>query len=474
MAPSHTEPTRGHLRRWWDELLGRRSAERGAEHDGDHATDDRPDDGHHANDARTGTRPGAAASTSREHAADTPAGGERATGGEVDAPTATPPPSDLPPTDGPDRPVWEVAAPTAPAPDLPRLEGEVAADLCVIGLGGSGLTAIAEALDRGLSVVGLDAGPVAGRATGRNGGFLLAGTPLFHHDAVRRYGRERALAWYHATLAELERIVATDPGVRQVGSLRLAVDAQEEADVARQLDVMHADGLAAEPWDGPEGKGLLVPEDAATNPLTRCRAMADRVLAAGAELFAHSPARTVSGHRVTTTEGSVRCTRVVVAVDGALGAVLPELAGRVRPVRLQMLGTAPTTEVSLPRPVYARYGLDYWSQTPDGRIALGGGRDHGADEEEAAPPEPSETVQDHLDDLLRSRLGVTAPITHRWAATVGFTTSGLPVCEQVRPGVWAVGGYSGTGNVIGAMMARVAVELAHRGASDQADELFGT
>lgn len=404
-----------------------------------------------------------------------PAAGPTGAGpGAGDRPASPAPRADLPPTDGPDVPVWEVAEPRAAAPDLPRLEGEVAADLCVIGLGGSGLAAIAEALDRGLTVVGLDAGPVAGRATGRNGGFLLAGTALFHHDAVRRYGRERALAWYRATLVELDRIAAADAGVRRVGSLRLAVDAQEEADVARQLEAMHADGLAAEAWEGPEGVGLVVPEDAATNPLTRCRAMADRVVTAGAQLFAHSPARTVSGQRVTTTAGTVRCTRVVVAVDGALGAVLPELAGRVRPVRLQMLGTAPTTEVELTRPVYARYGLDYWSQTPDGRIALGGGRDHGADEEEGAPALPSEVVQSHLDDLLRARLGVTAPVTHRWAARVGFTNSGLPVCEQVRPGVWAVGGYSGTGNVIGAMMARIAVELAHRGSSDLADELFDT
>jgi glycine/D-amino acid oxidase-like deaminating enzyme len=49
---------------------------------------------------------------------------------------------------------------------------------------------------------------------------------------------------------------------------------------------------------------------------------------------------------------------------------------------------------------------------------------------------------------------VQAPITHRWAATVGYTHDGLPVVSEVRRGVWAVGGYSGTGNVIGALMGR--------------------
>jgi glycine/D-amino acid oxidase-like deaminating enzyme len=43
---------------------------------------------------------------------------------------------------------------------------------------------------------------------------------------------------------------------------------------------------------------------------------------------------------------------------------------------------------------------------------------------------------------------------------VGYTESGLPIVEQIRPGVWAVGGYNGTGNVIGALCARAAADAA--------------
>ncbi len=41
--------------------------------------------------------------------------------------------------------------------------------MCVVGLGGSGLTAVSELLARGARVVGLEAGGVAGGAAGRNG-----------------------------------------------------------------------------------------------------------------------------------------------------------------------------------------------------------------------------------------------------------------------------------------------------------------
>ena len=47
-----------------------------------------------------------------------------------------------------------------------------------------------------------------------------------------------------------------------------------------------------------------------------------------------------------------------------------------------------------------------------------------------------------------------------WAASVSFSADGAPVCEEVRDGVFAVGAYSGTGNVIGAICGRAAAAWA--------------
>ena len=123
------------------------------------------------------------------------------------------------------------------------------------------------------------------------------------------------------------------------------------------------------------------------------------------------------------------------------------------------VGTAPAPEVVIPCPVLTNHGFDYWQQLPDGSIALGGGRDRAMDSEWTGSNEPTDAIQRYLEALLRGPLGVHAPITHRWAANVSFTTSGLPVLAEVRPGVWAIGGYSGTGNLLGAL-AGVAVARA--------------
>ncbi len=348
-------------------------------------------------------------------------------------------------------PVWEDGRGLR----LPPLEGAVEADVCVVGLGGSGLSAALELLDRGRRVVGVEAGQVAQGAAGRNGGFLLGGLARFYHETVASLGRERALALYRETLKGIDRIAAEAPGeVRRTGSLRIASDAEELADCESQLEAMQADGLPVEPWDGPEGHGLLFPADAAFQPLAGCRAVARTALAEGARFFEQSPAVAIAPGRVATPSGEVRCGAVLVMVDGGLERVLPVLAGRVRTARLQMLATAPLDRPAFTRPVYYRWGFEYWQQLPDGRVALGGFRDLGGGEEWTQVAEPSAGVQALLERFLRSHLRVSAPVTHRWAALVGFTSDGIPVAGEVQPGVWAVGGYGGTGNVVGALAGR--------------------
>jgi glycine/D-amino acid oxidase-like deaminating enzyme len=343
----------------------------------------------------------------------------------------------------------------------PPLRAAVRADVCVVGLGGSGLAAVGALLEAGASVAGIDAGPVGGGAAGRNGGFLLAGGSRFHHAAVDAWGRERAVALYRESEAEIDRLEAElGPIVRRVGSLRLPSDAGEVEDVARQRAALERDGLDVEAVDGRHGPGLLIPADGAIDPLARCRALAGRAVAAGARLYAGTPALDVRGERVTTPEGEIACSAVIVAVDGGLERLLPELAGRVRSTRLQMLGTAPVAERLHPRPVYARYGYDYWQQLPDGRIALGGGRDRHLDAEWDAPAEPTEAVQAVLDRVLREEAGVDAPVTHRWAGVVAYTDDGLPVFEELRPGVIALGAHNGHGNVLGSAAGRAAAAIA--------------
>ena len=197
-------------------------------------------------------------------------------------------------------PVWDVG----PAPALPRLESDLDVDVCVVGLGGSGLACIGEFMRLGARVAGVDAASVGGGAAGRNGGFLLAGLAPFYHDAVTRYGRDSAHALYRLTLDELDRIESETPSlVKRSGSLRIAESTEELVDCEHQLEAMRADALPAERYEGPEGAGLLVPGDGTFQPLARCRALATSAMAAGAQLFERSPVTGFGASTVRTEAG---------------------------------------------------------------------------------------------------------------------------------------------------------------------------
>jgi gamma-glutamylputrescine oxidase len=354
-------------------------------------------------------------------------------------------------------PLWD----DRPWKPLPRLDGMRRADVCVVGLGGSGLAALEELNAAGVSAIGLDAAAVGGGAAGRNGGFVLAGLAKFYHETVAQFGREIAAALYRLTVAEIQRQAADVPGmIRLNGSLRLAADAAEKEDCRRHLAALRADGFSGEWHTGPEGEGLLLPTDGAMQPLERVRTLATRLRAARVRLYENSPVKKLLPGQVVTDGGAVLCDTVIVAVDGRLEKIFPELVARVRTARLQMLATAPAAEVDIPRPVYWRHGYEYWQQRPDRSIALGGFRDHVLETEWTHDTEPTEKIQGLLENFLRERLRVRAPVTHRWAASVGYTPDGLPVLAEVRPKTWAAGGYNGTGNIVGALSARAAAKLA--------------
>lgn len=350
----------------------------------------------------------------------------------------------------------------APAPALPVLADDLSADVVVVGLGGGGLAALRALAPRSWRLVGLDAGQPGAGAGGRNGGFLLGGLASFHHDASRTLGPARATAWYRRTLAECDRLVAAWPAlVRRTGSLRIANDDIEFEDCASQLEAMWSDDLPVSQYAGPEGRGLLFPSDAAFQPYALCQAEAADLRGRGVALFGGSPVKKIESDRVHTAHGSVRARQVIVAVDGGLERLLPELSAWVRTARLQMLATAPQPQVELPRPVYCRYGYDYWQQLPDGAIALGGARDRGGEDEWTHVAETSDVVQAALDDLLHSRLGIDpATVVRRWAATVAYHDELLPLCRRLPSGVIALGAYNGTGNLLSRCLGAVAADLA--------------
>ena len=271
------------------------------------------------------------------------------------------------------------------------------ADVCVIGGGIGGLSCAARLAEHGLDVVLLEARTVAGGASGRNGGFLLAGTSLFYNDAAARYGARHGAAPVRAHARGAARGArprrdASAPATSCAASAACASPStrREEAHVREHAAMLREDGFPAAVVERDDDArralrrvaraGCLTEGDAALQPAAlgaRAARPPPRRSACGSTRAraVHGPVPAPGEGPVVAAGGRVTARHVVVACDGALPALVPEYDGRVRARRLHMVATAPLGERILDGLVYARWGYEYFQQTPDGRLAIGGGSD---------------------------------------------------------------------------------------------------
>jgi glycine/D-amino acid oxidase-like deaminating enzyme len=376
---------------------------------------------------------------------------------------------------------WQstAAGPAAAPAGLPAT-----ADVAVIGGGLLGAATAYWLARAGASVTLLEATRLAGGATGRNGGFVVAGTAESYPAAIARHGHTTARAIWSLTLESraLLREALADEQIacdyREPGLLHLALGAEQLADQARTAAALRADAFDADLLDrqqvqelvgtplGPDiAGGLFAPENGLVHPARLVQGLAAAAARRGARICETTPALQLetrgAGVLVRTPRGDIHAGAAIVAINAWSDQLLPALAGIVTPVRGQVLAYAPVA------PVF-HHGMgaavtptgEYWQQAPDGSIILGGCR-------VAAPgaevglrtSEPTAEVQAAIEQVfprLFPALGGLR-VTQRWAGLMAFTSDGLPIADRAPglPGVWVVGGFCGHGMPFGMRMGQL-------------------
>jgi gamma-glutamylputrescine oxidase len=333
------------------------------------------------------------------------------------------------------------------------------ADVLVVGGGIAGTSLLWHLARRRIDAVLVERHHLAWGASGRNAGFLLAGVASSYADAVRIYGRERARGVWELTNENHDRMLEAargqDVGHRRLGSAILPAGEEERALLIESEQLLVEDGFAAR-WDGTR---LVNPRDGEVDPAAMVAALARQAkpgaIREGVDVSSLSPRR----GDVVVTAGEDECEAGVVIV--ATNAYTPQLVPSVniQPTRAQMAATAPESKPITDLPVYSNYGYRYWRQLPTGEVLLGGWRDIALETEKTDDDQPTNEIQEHLDRALSS-LGVTAEVTNRWAGTMGFTESGLPLAGPVegRPNVYICAGFTGHGMGFAFMTAKQVAE----------------
>lgn len=331
---------------------------------------------------------------------------------------------------------------------------------------------------RGKSVLLLEREYIAAGATGRNAGFVLPTTARSYPDAVATHGVDVARSLRRLAIdgARLLADIVADEAIagahRDRGSVHLALTDDQALKSRQEVALSQADGFD-ESWLDRRELADLIPTPlgrrivggrAVPGALTNSVAVVDGIGTAARRLGVTirtgvrvgSVRATGSGVVIDTSGGPVHATAAVIATNAWLGELVPRLSGVVRALQGQVIATRPMPEVF-------RFGMtapltatgEYWHQTPDGTIILGGCRAVTTAPSDPAAQVPQPAVHEALQTVLPRlfpEIGPT-PAVRGWAGAMAVTSDELPVVDEVDESVWAVGGFNGHGMSYGPIIA---------------------
>jgi gamma-glutamylputrescine oxidase len=332
------------------------------------------------------------------------------------------------------------------------------ADVVVVGGGVLGAATTLWLARSGVQVVLLEREALAAGASGRNGGLIVPGTAEAYPAAIERHGHTTAQAVWSLTvegLAFLDELLAEeglDCDHRKVGHISLAIDEGQYIYLARIVEHLWADGFAAELLDrqqvqelvhtplGPQiVGGKWLPEGRAVHSGRFVASMVAAARRHGAMLSTGTLVKEIvpeaGGLRIETNKGILQAGAAVVALNAWAPQLLSALSGLITPVRGQVLAYEPLpTAFPVPMGVSITPTGEYWQQTLDGSIVIGGCRALAADRDVAnTEVATSFVVQTGIEQVLPGLFPELGPleVARRWAGTMGFTADYLPLAGQV-------------------------------------------
>lgn len=364
--------------------------------------------------------------------------------------------------------LWEAVSP--PRDGAASLEGDVSADVVIVGGGLAGLSSALHLAKRGRKVVVLEGKTIGWGASGRNNGQVIPVLSGAEPEAIeQRYGAvgERLVALIRDSADTLFQL-ARDEGIEceaeqngwfqpahtaghmQVSEWRNAAWAKRGAP-CRMLD--HAQStalLGSDKWFG----GMLNPTGGHINPLMFVRGLAKACERAGVLIFENTPAlkveRKLDRWLVRTSRGQVKSDAVLLATNAYSDALtkdlMPKMARSVVPVMSFQMSTQPLDDALREDIIPGREAisdtrgdLQFFRHDARNRLVSGGALIWKGN------------VKQRLQELVGDRLARAFPalgvprFSHVWSGYIGVTVDHFPHFHRLGPNYWGWSGCNGRG-----------------------------
>ncbi|NRA87405.1 MAG: FAD-binding oxidoreductase [Rhizobiales bacterium] len=359
-----------------------------------------------------------------------------------------------------------------------ELEGDIQADICVVGAGYSGLSTAINLLEKGHKVTLIEGARIGWGASGRNGGQIVHGLNASLETIKRRYGLEKA-SYIGKMVREGAEIIRSF-----VKKYDIQCDLKEKnifaAYTAKQMreleakqvlwrrhgmddhEMLDANAMQTHISSDVYCGGMLDHSGGHMHPLNLALGEADAVEKLGGTIYEMSPVvkieRGGKNPKISTAKGTITCKTLVLCGNAYLGHIEPSLTSRVMPVSTQIVATQPLGELAdqiLPTDVCVedvRYILDYYRLSADKRLLFGGGSVYGG------------TDPKNIEAKLRKELYKVFPqlknvkIDYAWSGNFALSFSRVPQMGRLGENTYFAHGYSGHGVTGSHLFGRILAE----------------
>lgn len=386
-------------------------------------------------------------------------------------------------------------------PIVPNADLPATADVVVIGAGMLGIWTTYWLAKAGMKPVLLEKTAIGWGASGRNGGFLTGGSAIGYQRSIDLLGREAARTLQTLTYEGEEiphQIVgeeAIDCDLRRNGTINIVVSDELWNAAQQNMQLLKDDGFVAEILDRQQlqeiihtpladdilgaslapGGGLLH----SARYLKGLYRAAERHGATAVKAEVTNLEADASTVRIETTNGTIEAAHVVVALNAWTDTLIPEMRDVIVPTRGQILAYKPIAPVfTTANGADLTPTAEYWQQTPDGSIIIGGCRskapngDSGV-REMISTPELIASIDSVLPRLFPELIDLE--IDRTWAGLMAFTPDGLPIVDRsnISDRIWFGGGFNGHGMPFGPILGKHLAKAIQTGESSPELAILG-
>ncbi len=343
------------------------------------------------------------------------------------------------------------------------------ADVVVVGLGYTGLSAAIEAARGGRHVVAVDAAAAGWGCSSRNGGQVSPSIKPDFAALTARFGAAAAveiLREGNNAHAWVERFIA-DNGIdcdyKKVGRFHGAHSRRAFDELQRKIAALPAEldiGAYAVPRAEQQRQvdsalyhgGVVYPRHGCLDPGRYHHGLLNCARAAGADLISHCAVRHIATPaagqpiHITTTRGRISADHVIIATSGYTSGVTPWQRRRIIPIGSYVIATEALPAAQVARLIpSARVVTDtrrlvvYYRACPQGRRMIFGGR---VSLRECHPRHSAARLHGEMTRLFPALKSTR--ISHSWMGWVGYTFDKMPHFGVHRRLHYSMG-YCGSG-----------------------------